>query len=241
MNKNRFKLWLRCCLLAAAALALQSCSTTYSGESIEGWVVDADTGKPLDGVVVLSVWEVSEGNLAGTNDGGQIQIQETVTDASGRYFFPAWGPLPLPKKKNGWWVDQYIAAEEPGIIYFKADYGFDVRSNDITVERVSGSVRHSKWNGKTVPLKALAGRAERVRTLQLADSYLYFAFRLDDETCPWKRIPRMLTAVIEATEEFQKRNRPESVTEFSMMLDRESPPGNRRCGSMPDFLKDYSK
>lgn len=241
MKNNRIKLWFRCCLLAAAALALQSCSTTYSGESIEGWVVDAGSGKPLGGVVVVSVWEVSEGNVAGTNDGGHIQIQETVTDARGRYFLPAWGPLPLPKKKNGWWVDQYIAAEEPGIIYFKADYGFDARSNDVSVERVPGAVRRSKWNGKTIQLKALAGRDERVKALQQADSYLYFAFRLDDEACPWKRIPRMLTAVIEATEDFQKRNRPESVTEFSMMIDRESPPGNRNCGSMQDFLKEYSK
>ncbi|HEY0488093.1 MAG TPA: hypothetical protein VGD30_01135 [Telluria sp.] len=79
MNTNRIKLWFRYCLLAAAALALQSCSTTYSGESIEGRVVDADSGKPLAGVVVVSALQVSDGNLAGTNDGGQIQIQESAT------------------------------------------------------------------------------------------------------------------------------------------------------------------
>ncbi|HEY0488094.1 MAG TPA: hypothetical protein VGD30_01140 [Telluria sp.] len=232
MTDTRTRVWSILAILFVLSLAVQSCSDQYAGASIEGQVVDAESGKPLGGVVVVSVWQVSEGNLAGTNDGGQIQIQEAVTDSNGRYFFPAWGPLPFPQKKNGWWVDQYISATEPGIIYFKGDYGFTTLSNDITVSRVSGFVGRSKWNGKTIPLERIDTRAERVKMLQDADSYLYFAFDVDDETCAWRRIPAMLTAVLRETEEFTKRNRPELPNEFSGMLDRETMLINRHCGSL---------
>lgn len=135
MGSPPARVGLTAALLFALSLAVQYCSDQYAGESIEGWVVDEATGRPLRGVVVMSVWEISEGNLAGTNSGGTIQVQEAVTDHTGRYYLPAWGPLSMPKKKNGWWVDQYISASAPRLTYFKGGYETSWISDAITVKQ----------------------------------------------------------------------------------------------------------
>src|SRR3990167_8576263 len=109
----------KCILLITMSLMLQSCFALYSAEPITGWVVDADTGQPLEGVIVNAHWAVNEGNWAGTNSGGGIQIMATVTDKPVPSHSPAWGPKPLPPKKNGWLVEQYIGNEDPGLIFFK--------------------------------------------------------------------------------------------------------------------------
>src|SRR6266566_9017922 len=42
--------------LSVVGLYLWGGSPFYIGEPIEGWVVDADTRMPLDGVVVVATW-----------------------------------------------------------------------------------------------------------------------------------------------------------------------------------------
>src|SRR6266849_1854255 len=80
-------------------LPLQACATTYSAEPIEAWVVDADSGQPIEGVVVTANWELEIGTLGGNIPVGQIMVMETVTDQKGRFYFPAWGPKAVPLKK----------------------------------------------------------------------------------------------------------------------------------------------
>lgn len=86
-------------LLLAILLPLPGCVTyprEYSAEAIEGWVVDGETGKPIEGVNVTANWELEIDTPGGRSAVGQMMIMETVTDAAGRYYFPAWGPKPVP-------------------------------------------------------------------------------------------------------------------------------------------------
>ena len=213
---------------------LQSCFALYFSEPITGWVVDADTGKPLEGVIVTANWAVNEGNLAGTNSGGQIQIMETVTDLAGRYHFPAWGPKPLPPKKNGWWVDQYIGNEDPGLMFFKNGYRLDTRSNALVSERNTSSIRRSDWNGKTIKLKLIgANEKEYVEDLSRARGMLSFALSADG--CEWEKIPRMLAALLKETEKFRKPGT------YTSLLTLARIPENPHCGSPQEFLKEYLK
>lgn len=181
------------CLLLLLPLA--ACAKQYSAESIEAWVVDAETGKPLEGVVVTANWQVLEGTLAGTNTGGQLQILETVTDANGRFYFPAWAPKPLPPKKTGWMVDRYIGNEDPQLVLFKSGYEMLKLANHLVVsKRNPASVRISIWNGQTIRLKRFRGTAEGyAEHLWRYQSVLYFAYSVEE--CNWKHVPRMLAAL----------------------------------------------
>src|SRR5262249_26034439 len=75
--------------LLTLILCLPGCATL--GEAAGPWrgqVLDAETGQPLEGVVVLAVWEkVSPGAMHLARD--FHDVDELVTDAEGRFIIPA--------------------------------------------------------------------------------------------------------------------------------------------------------
>jgi hypothetical protein len=91
---------------AAVALLLLACSaqaqlipTPYASARTSGKVVDADSGQPIEGAVVLARWEWlnytppafhSSGGYA--NAGHVVHAGESVTGRDGGYAIPAWGP-----------------------------------------------------------------------------------------------------------------------------------------------------
>src|SRR3989442_12447607 len=109
----------RCLLLALAmmGLPLQACAFVlppmYSAEGIEAWVVDEDSGQPLEGGVVVANWELMGGLHPDTV--GQLMVMETVTDANGRFSFPAWGPKLRPP-------GGYLDSHDPALTLFKSGY-----------------------------------------------------------------------------------------------------------------------
>ena len=74
-------------VLGGVIFSLQACSNTYSAKAIEAWVVDAETKKPLEGVIVVAHWELNYGLEGG--GAYQLQVMEDVTDKKGRFYFPA--------------------------------------------------------------------------------------------------------------------------------------------------------
>jgi hypothetical protein len=62
----------------------------HSSEPIEAWVIDAETKKPLEGVIVTANWELT-GGWEGSYPKGQMMVMEAVSDANGRFRFPGWG------------------------------------------------------------------------------------------------------------------------------------------------------
>ncbi|HEV8310544.1 MAG TPA: hypothetical protein VGW35_23020, partial [Methylomirabilota bacterium] len=63
---------------------------TYSAAEIRGWVVDAETKQPLEGVYVVAQWILQTG-LFDSRTVTRLHIMEAVTDAKGEYYFPPWG------------------------------------------------------------------------------------------------------------------------------------------------------
>src|SRR5882672_257399 len=51
----------------------------YRAEAIEGWVADAETGMPLEGVIVVGHWRL-KGGFEGGNPVAELKILESVTD-----------------------------------------------------------------------------------------------------------------------------------------------------------------
>ena len=65
----------------------------YSAAPITGRVVDAQSGHPLTGAVVMAIWELRKGfGMEGSITSGTLQVMEVLTDEGGRFELPAWGP-----------------------------------------------------------------------------------------------------------------------------------------------------
>ena len=150
---------LRFMLVAAVLPLVVSCAAIsgdlyYSAEPIEAWVVDEKTGKPAEGVIVVAHWKLMRGTVGGRVPAGTMMLMETVTDAGGRFAFPAWGPL--QKTSSG-----FLDFEDPMLIFFKPGYRAFALSNHYAIRAEDKpSKRKSDWSGKTVKLSPFEGTTE---------------------------------------------------------------------------------
>ena len=92
-------------LVVLAALSLLGCANAleafsedlidpvrtrdYSAEAISGRVIDEETKQPVQGMVVVALWELV-GGMEGGSILGAARVLETVTDEEGQFHFPAW-------------------------------------------------------------------------------------------------------------------------------------------------------
>jgi len=106
----------RTVLLVVVATALQACGDLYyTAAPIEAWVVDADTGAPIEGAVVTANWQmVAFGFDTGGRKKGQLEVMETVTDKNGRFYFPGFTKINLSGNALG--------EADPQILIFKPGY-----------------------------------------------------------------------------------------------------------------------
>jgi len=75
-----------------AFLALLTLATTGCAATLSGQVVDARTGQPIAGAVVLGVW-TKAGGLPGLATTKLVAVKETETDAQGRFVLERPAPL----------------------------------------------------------------------------------------------------------------------------------------------------
>lgn len=197
--------------LASPVAALPA---AYSGAEIRGWVVDAETKKPLEGVHVVAQWILRTGILHAQHV-TRLKILETVTNAKGEYYFPAWGPEPRPPLSVLDW------GFDPILRFFKPGYKQDGAANyspppDNEAEM---SQRFSLWHGKTIALEPFRGTADmwavNLSDLQIGLSWGHetadLASRVNDN---WKHMPRMVLAIVQ-----QQRLLPEPSRHYVRRLD----------------------
>lgn len=190
MKKALFRTVLMLALLAP----LQSCAFFYTAKPIEAWVVDAQTKKPLEGVIVVAHWQL-KGGLEGGNPVGQMMVMETATDAKGRFYFPGWGP-----KLRPWYGE--LKDQSPGILLFKSGYESRGLQNDTTDKTMRGDLDiplRSIWDGKMIELKPFGEKRDVkdiFRDFELLNSSVETIIR-EAESCNWKKIPKMLLGIRE--------------------------------------------
>lgn len=206
-------------------LPLQACSMTYRAEPIEAWVVDAETNQALEGVIVVAHWQLM-GGLEGGNDVGQLMIMETVTDKTGRFTFPAWGPK--------WALNGRIKADRPAFLMFKSGYLPRRLTNAVLSDYGNGTLK-SDWNGKTINMEKFKGNLN-----EYAKHLDFFHLRFAEEDCNWKNIPQMILAIDEQYRLFRK-NGIETALLSIYGLDGMSPSDRQRCGSALDFFERRKK
>ncbi len=201
--KNRYVRWGSASLIAI--LLLRGCFSFYYAKAIEAWIIDAETHKPVQGAVVVARWKLVYGL-----EGGYAYdwvVMETVTDESGRFTFPAWGPRIKPAFLP--W-DARLEYADPEIKSYKFGYAGVIHNPSIAGKEskhfrvaLDYSV-HGPWvrewilNGETFEYQPAKG------DLTLLTKELY-GFDLDlnnirGDGCEYIRIPRALNAVKNAYE-----------------------------------------
>ena len=184
-------LFRRLAALAGACL-LSACTVTYQFAPIEAWVVDAETGKPIEGAVVTANWELVKGSFDGPRYYGQLEVKETVTDAKGRFAFEGFS------KEDSSGAE--LRESDPQILIFKAGHKFERFTNDY---RDGGAgmtrmYRTAAVNGKTVKLHKNTMEKDQIRRahthliLSLGFLNKIMPHTNESEKCYWQKIPRML-------------------------------------------------
>lgn len=143
MRPSSFALVLALVALAAGCVLAPP---VYWGREIRGRVVDADTGEPIEGAVVVADWKLYSGGWGHGGHGDSLRKEETLTDADGRFAFPSWGPTMRPSYT--------ILDDAPRILVFRRTYEIASLRN---AEDSNGFVRRSDWDGVTLRLHKFTG------------------------------------------------------------------------------------
>ena len=137
-------------LLAAALPACAFAPPLYWAQAIHARVVDADTGEPIEGAVVVADWKLYGGGIGHGGHRDSLLVEETVTDVNGEFTFGKWGPKLRPA---------YAALDTaPWLVIFKSGYQHRFLSNEFDG---NGFVRRSDWNGRNVELRRFLGTPEQ--------------------------------------------------------------------------------
>jgi hypothetical protein len=159
---------------------------TYSAKPIRGIVVDAGTGQPLQGVIVVAQWVL---HVAPVGYGPRLQVLEAVTDAQGVYQFPAWGP-----KLNPRFPLSSLDMRDPDLSFFKPGYRPHGASN---MYMSNDSLRSSDWDGKTIKLEEFTGTTDEW-AVSLASLQITLGW---GDVFDWRLAPRIaLTLELERLE-----------------------------------------
>ena len=136
-------------LVALGILALNACgSPYYTVDSIQAHVVDAETGKPIEGAIVTANWQLIGASFdTGGRKVGQLEVMETVTDKGGRFYFPGF------RKLNPSGAE--LREEDPQILIFKPGYSYIRIANEYPLgkEGEQGGHRKSSISDKTLKMK----------------------------------------------------------------------------------------
>ena len=135
--------------LLVVVTGLQACGDLYyTAAPIEAWVVDADTGAPIEGAVVTANWQlVAFGFDTGGRKQGQLEVMETVTDKNGRFHFPGFTKVNLSGNALG--------EEDPQILIFKPGYRHIQATNQYPIgqEESQGPRRRSSIIGQRLKMQ----------------------------------------------------------------------------------------
>jgi hypothetical protein len=203
---------------------------TYSAEAIEAWVVDEDTGQPLEGVIVVAHWQLEGGLHRDTV--GELMVMETISDVKGRFYFPVWGP-----KLRG--IKGYLGYKDPELLLFKSGYSYVAASNRWNAPVDANSLRHSDWNDKTLTLKKFQGSLEEyAKELWFLDETIDFAFFRERSNCGWQKIPHLLVAMHLEAEKLHHANIPDKPRTLEAYEGRNEPE-RPKCGLVKEFLRSY--
>lgn len=191
---------------------------------IEATVVEARTGKPLSGVVVVARWEREDG-LVEARRRGLVMVTEGITDATGTFRMPGWGPIRV------WGVFPEVGPLNPRSYAFKWGYARWLHAND-PAGASDVITRRASIDGTPIQLEPVSTVPDSPGTSsQALVEFRRFAFDMmvlfQYSTCDWRRTPRIwaeLAPILER-EDVQTRDNFEAAAKA------------QGCGSFLEFMR----
>ena len=129
----------------------------------KGQVVDKETGKPLEGVVVLAGWYKSYNTHGGWGGAGYYDSEEIATDINGHFTI---------QSKQTWTINPFSTIKGPEFYIFKSGYGqWQFQGQDRwSKDALEGEEQRQAWRmfvgeGVTLELPRLTSRDDRLRFL----------------------------------------------------------------------------
>ncbi|MFC1748082.1 hypothetical protein ACFL2V_04685 [Pseudomonadota bacterium] len=219
-NTLKLKFNTRNALVCAAAVMLTACNR-YSAESTEGWVIDAETKKPIEGVIVVANWQLHKSTMGGKTPAEHLNIMETTTKGDGFFYFEGW------EAKTAQWG--FFIDLDPELLFYKEGYEHLSLKNPKYAEIDTSKVRQSAWDGKTIELKKFNGvLKEYASHLSLLNTSVHTIFYGDK--CEWKRTPKLVMAVAKQKERFKEREISNDLTSLDDI-------SGYFCGSATEYLE----
>jgi hypothetical protein len=168
-------------VLTSSCLGVIECATAAG--PWKGQIVDKETGKPLDEVVVLATWYKAYSTYGGWGGAGYHDSEEVVTDTNGRFMI---------QSKQTWTINPFSTIKGPEFYIFKPGYGqwqFEGQDRWSKDALESEEQRKQTWQkfvdeGVTLELPRLSSR----------DARLQFLNRPSGEI-PSDRMPKYLEAL----------------------------------------------
>lgn len=124
-------------------LVVSSCALSPNGGTgppLKGQVIDAETGKPLQGVVVLAYWTKYSASPGGWAGGEFSDSEEVVTGPDGRFAIRPRPTYTIPA----------VTKVSYDVVIFKPGYG-------------DWQIRSDKGDEAVIPLPSLRTREERLQ------------------------------------------------------------------------------
>lgn len=208
---------------------LASCNPSYSAAALTASVIDADSIEPLEGVIVVADWHLT----AGHGNPGALMLLESVTDHSGTFHFPAWGPKSTSRGCLG--------NEDPMILLFKEGYHYKVVMNPFrsTPCDMPTGARTSIYDGKRIEMQRFTGNLSDWKE-QLTDA----SYRIDSVIagdCEWRNVPRLLAALEKESERLRAAGITPAATSVDRLIGSEAGLASQGCGSVREFLKEHAR
>ena len=201
------------CLITLIIWLSLNLSVHWAG-SMEGWVIDQETGNPIEGVIVSANWQSEIRLPDGSRPGDQIAIREAVSDRTGHFRLDSWGPKFSTRR--------HAPERKPQLLLFKSGYEYRRVNEDVFPRRLG----MKRFNGN---LEAYAAH------LTGLSSALESPTGIMEGGCDWRELPLMLRALDEQDTMFRvERLRPLTLTASLRMAEKFYL--ERGCGSVEALL-----
>lgn len=161
----------------------------YFAKSIDAYVVDELTGKPVAGANVIAHWVLIRRGMHAVDFAGTLELKEAVTDKNGHFHIDGWGPR--------FALMSHLESRDPSVTIFHPDYKIHSEGSDYGLISYSHSIlRSSPMDGKTIKLKrSNESPLNRFDSLDFYYLWLDRALMKDSELC--QAIPQLVQSIRE--------------------------------------------
>ena len=173
----------------------------YSKPEFRGRVIDAETKQPVEGAVVVVLYEKWEFGGPGGGNTLPMDAKETLTDKNGEFYFPSYRTLigPLSRENDVSFIiykPGYMSVDGMGIINFPDEKYFSIKKDMIGKEGTIKYVETRYAYPETYIWKGLMGIVELKRAKTREEKLLAIPSPPTDYTS--KELPLFIKIINEA-------------------------------------------